>query len=120
MEPNDRRADDEWRGEINARLGAVERRLEQMDAKSNDLGDDITGIRLDMSAMRGLVEQTAAIVKTNTEAREKERSEFIDDLQKTLAGKRAMPLTWALAIIGPLIATVVAALILLLITGSGH
>lgn len=117
--PNDQRSDDQWRGEINARLGAVERRIEAMDIKSSSLREHLTGIRIDMNAMRGLLERTAETVQANTDLRDQERRDFIDDLQKTLAGRRAVPAKWAIAIIGPLVATVVAALVLLAITGHG-
>lgn len=124
MTDHERRADDEWRGQITEQVRALSRRIEAQDVRAGVLGESITSIRVDMSAMRSEqsamrddLKEVAVAVKDDAKARVKERSDLIEDLQDTLKQRGLNRFQIVLAIGGGLAVTIIGGLILLGITG---
>lgn len=114
----DRRTDDEWRGQIAARVKSIEERLIGQDARSEILGNSITSIRIDMSvirteqaAVREDIKEINTAIKEDAQARVQESKDFAKNLQDTLRQKGLNTFQWVLlatmavltAIIGPLV-----------------
>lgn len=128
MPENDRRADDEWRGQIAARVKAIEDRLVGQDARAAVLGESITSIRVDMSAtraeqiaMREDVQEIAAAVKEDAKARAQERAQDRTDryneLQATVRQKGLNRLQWTALGVGAFLTAIAGPLVVAALTG---
>lgn len=128
MPDYDRRADDEWRGQIAARVKSIEDRLVGQDARAAVLGESITSIRVDMSAtraeqiaMREDVQEIAAAVKEDAKARAQERAQDRTDryneLQATVRQKGLNRFQWTVLGAGAFLTAIAGPLVVAALTG---
>lgn len=109
-----RRSGDEWRGAVDARLAALERKIDRIDT----MNESIAGMRVEMREMHTDLQQTRETVKINTEARDKDREEVLTGMRRTLEQNRMNRFQIISGICVGVMVTVISALILLAVTGS--
>lgn len=124
MPDYDRRADDQWRGEVTERVRSVAESVRDLQADRQQLSDDMADIRMNVramqteqKAMRGDMRDLGRTIAKDAEKRAEEREDLIDDLQETLRQKGLNNLQWALLIIGAFLTAVVGPLVVAALTG---
>lgn len=128
MSDDDRRADDEWRGQVTEQVRAVTERVRDLEADRRqtsgniaDIRTDVRTVQIEQKAMRDDLRELGKTIVKDAEKRVRERDAEVTTLQKKLDDiveqKGLNRFQWALIIVGALLTAVVGPLIVAALTG---